>query len=136
ASALAEAVAALPQGIYRRVAHEAPQLQSAPTVIAPDNVKENAFTIVDGTIAIRTGSTLTSVANLPDETARRIRGMIKVREAVREVLRTQLDDRGEDEVRDTRKQLNVLYDHFVSRFGAINDSPNRRAFRADPDLPL
>ncbi len=136
ASALAEAVAALPQRIYRRAEHEAPQLQSAPIVMAPDSVKENAFTIVDGTIAIRTGSTLTPVANLPDETARRIRGMIKVREAVREVLRTQLDDRGEDEVRDTRRQLNVLYDHFVSRFGAINESANRRAFRGDPDCPL
>jgi N12 class adenine-specific DNA methylase len=136
ASALAEAVAALPQGIYRRAEQEAPQLQSAPILMAPDNLKENAFTIVDGTIAIRTGSTLTLIANLPDETARRIRGMIKIREAVREVLRAQLDNRTEDEVRDTRRQLNVLYDHFVSRFGAINESVNRRAFRGDPDCPL
>ena len=136
ASALVEAVATLPQGIYRRGEHEASQLESAPILIAPDNVKENAFTIVDGVIAIRTGSTLTSVANLPDETARRIRGMIKLREAVREVLRTQLDNRNEDEVADARRQLNVLYDHFVSRFGAINESANRRAFRGDPDCPL
>jgi N12 class adenine-specific DNA methylase len=136
ASALAEAVAALPQGIYRRAEYEAPELQSAPILMAPDNVKENAFTIVGGTIAIRTGSTLTPIVNLPEETARRIRGMIKVREAVREVLRTQLENRIEDEVRDTRRHLNVLYDHFVSRFGAINESANRRAFRADPDCPL
>jgi N12 class adenine-specific DNA methylase len=136
ASALAEAVAALPQRIYRAAEREAPQLQSPAVFIAPDNVKENAFTIVDGAIAVRTGSTLTPVANLPDETARRIRGMIKVREAVREVLRIQLDDGGEDEVVDTRRQLNILYDHFVSRFGAINESANRRAFRGDPDCPL
>ena len=62
--------------------------------------------------------------------------MIKVREAVREVLRTQLDDRGEDEVADARRQLNFAYDQFVSRFGAINESANRRAFRGDPDCPL
>src|SRR5581483_7609844 len=136
ASALAEAVAALPRGIYLAAEQEISQLQSPPILKAPDNVKENAFTIVDGTIAIRTGGTLTPVANLPDETARRIRGMIKVREAVREVLRTQLDDREEDEVRDTRRQLNVLYDHFVSRFGPINESANRRTFRGDPDCPL
>ena len=80
--------------------------------------------------------TLTPVANLPDETARRIRGLIKVRGAVREVLRTQLADRCEDEIVEARRQLNSFYDHFVSRFGAINDSPNRRAFRGDPDLPL
>lgn len=135
-SALGEAVAALPRGIYRAPEQEISQLQSPAILKAPDNVKENAFTIVDGTIAIRMGGTLTPVANLPEETARRIRGMIKVREAIREVLRTQLDDRGEDEVRDTRRQLNVLYDHFVSRFGAINESANRRAFRGDPDSPL
>ena len=99
-------------------------------------MKENAFTIHDGAIAIRTGATLTPVTNLPDETARRIRGMIKVRDAVREVLSTQLQDRGEDEVIDARRRLNLTYDHFVSRFGALNESANRRAFRGDPDLPL
>lgn len=136
ASALAEAVAALPQGIYRRAEQEAQQLQSAPILVAPDDAKENAFTIVEGTIAIRTGGTLTPIANLPEETARRIRGMIKVREAIREVLRTQLTDSTEDAIVGARRQLNSVYDHFVSRFGAINDSPNRRAFRGDPDLPL
>ena len=33
-------------------------------------------------------------------------------------------------------QLNLRYDMFVSRFGAVNDSANRRAFRGDPDYPL
>ena len=85
---------------------------------------------------MRTGATLTPVDNLPDETARRIRGMIKVRDVVREVLRTQLQDHGDEAILDARRQLNFAYDHFVSRFGAINESANRRAFRGDPDLPL
>src|SRR6202030_1714139 len=89
-----------------------------------------------GAIAIRTGATLTPVLNLPDETARRIRGLIKVRTAVREVLRTQLEDLGDEEIRDKRRQLNSTYDRFVARFGPINQSVNRRAFRGDPDLPL
>ena len=48
---------------------------AAEPIIAPDDVKENAFTLHDGVIAIRTGATLTPIANLPDETARRIRGL-------------------------------------------------------------
>ncbi|MEI9898144.1 MAG: hypothetical protein WDN28_30885 [Chthoniobacter sp.] len=32
--------------------------------------------------------------------------------------------------------MNLRYDLFVARFGAVNDSANRRAFRADPDYPL
>jgi N12 class adenine-specific DNA methylase len=135
-AALAEAVAALPQGIYRSAERNASERPSRETIIAPDDVKENAFTLHDGVIAIRTGSTLTPIANLPDATARRIRGLVRVRGAVREVLRTQLADRTEDEIVEARRQLNVLYDHFVSRFGAINDSANRRAFRGDPDLVL
>jgi len=135
-AALAEAVAALPRGIYRSAERNASERPSRETIIAPDDVKENAFTLHDGVIAIRTGSTLTPIPTLPDETARRIRGLARVRGAVREVLRTQLTDSTEDEIANARRQLNSFYDHFVSRFGAINDSPNRRAFRGDPDLPL
>ena len=135
AAALAEAVAALPQGIYRR-AERPSDTNEIGIIVAPDHVKENAFTTHDGAIAIRTGATLTPVANLPDETARRIRGMIKVRDAVREVLQTQLANRREDEIVASRRHLNLTYDHFVSRFGALNESANRRAFRGDPDSPL
>ncbi|MDQ6911278.1 MAG: DEAD/DEAH box helicase family protein [Verrucomicrobiota bacterium] len=133
--ALREAITFLPRDIYR---HTQLAIKSDTThpIIASDDVKENAFTLHDGAIAIRTGSTLTIVANLPEETARRIRGLITVRTAVREVLRTQLADSNEEKIVDARRQFNSVYDHFVSRFGAINESANRRAFRGDPDLPL
>ena len=136
AAALGEAITALPHGIYRSAERRISGTKNTEIIVAPDHVKENAFTIHDGALATRTGLTLTPVANLPDETARRIRGMIKVRDAVREVLSTQLQDRGEDEVIDARRHLNFTYDHFVSRFGALNESANRRAFRGDPDSPL
>ena len=137
AVALREAVAALPHGIYKGHGQaNAPHPADVAEILAPDYVKENAFVLHDGAIMIRTGPTLTPVANVPDETARRIRGLIKVRDAVRETLRTQLQNYGDEEVLDARRQLNFQYDHFISRFGAINDSANRRAFRGDPDFPL
>ncbi|MBA3831706.1 MAG: hypothetical protein H0X34_07405 [Chthoniobacterales bacterium] len=135
AEALREAIASLPQGIYRAVQIPT-ERESAEVIIAPDDVKENALALHDGVIVIRTAGTLTPVANLADETARRIRGLITVRSAVREVLRTQLADSGDEEIVQARQQLNSIYDRFVSRFGAINESANRRAFRGDPDLPL
>jgi N12 class adenine-specific DNA methylase len=136
AAALREAVAELPKGIYRAVENKITIERDGQPIIATDDVKENAFTLHDGVIAIRTGATLTPVLELPDETARRIRGLIKVRTGVREVLGTQLDDFPDDEVIDARRQLNFAYDSFVARFGPINQSANRRAFRGDPDLPL
>ena len=135
ASAVAEAIAKLPRGIYRAVERPA-AVRERQVLSAPDDVKENAFTVQDGVIAIRTGAALTPVADLPAETARRVRGLIKVRAAVREVLRTQLEDRSDEDIADARRHLNLTYDHFVSRFGPINESANRRAFRGDPDLPL
>jgi N12 class adenine-specific DNA methylase/predicted O-methyltransferase YrrM len=135
-SALVQAIAELPSGIYRGVENNVTSQAALRQIAAPDDVKENAFTSHDGVIAIRTGATLTPVLNLPDETARRIRGLIKVRTAVREVLRTQLEDLPEEEIIDARRQLNFAYDSFIARFGPINQSANRRAFRGDPDLPL
>jgi len=61
ATALREAVAALPEGVYRAVENIATQVAPR-TIIAPDDVKENAFTIRgNSVIAIRTGPTLTPV---------------------------------------------------------------------------
>jgi N12 class adenine-specific DNA methylase len=135
-AALGEAVASLPRGIYRSAERNASEPPNRETMIAPDDVKENAFTLHDGGIAICMGGTLTPTLNLPDETARRIRGLIKVRNAVREALRTQLEDLTDQEIVDARRRLNFAYDQFVARFGAINESANRRTFRGDPDLPL
>jgi N12 class adenine-specific DNA methylase len=135
--ALREAVARLPQGIYEnREQTNTSRPVSDETILAPDYVKENAFALHEGRLVVRTGGTLTPLENLPEETARRIRGMIKLRDAVRAVLRTQLHEEGDEAILDARRQLNFSYDHFVSRFGAINESANRRAFRWDPDLPL
>jgi N12 class adenine-specific DNA methylase len=137
AAALREAVAALPANVYREREQAGQRQAPAPeTILAPDYVKENAFTLHEGALVVRTGATLTPVAKIPEETARRIRGLIKVREAVREVLRTQIQNAGEGEILDARRQLNLQYDVFVSRFGAVNDNANRRAFRSDPDYPL
>ena len=136
-AALREAVTRLPQGIYRAREEEfSPRTRGEETILAPDHVKENAFTLHDGMLAVRTGATLIPLTKLPDETARRIRGLIKVRDAVRGVLHTQLQDAGEEAILDARRELNLRYDVFVSRFGAVNDNANRRAFRADPDYPL
>ncbi len=135
-TALRDAINALPEGIYRAEENNLTARVTVNPIVPPDDVKENAFTLHDGGIAIRTGATLTPIFNLPDETARRIRGLIKVRAAVREVLRTQLDDLIDEEIVDARRRLNLAYDQFVARFGSINESANRRAFRGDPDLPL
>jgi N12 class adenine-specific DNA methylase len=75
-AALAEAVTALPRGIYRSAERNTSEPPSRETIIAPDDVKENAFTLHDGVIAIRTGSTLTPIPTLPDEFLPELKGLI------------------------------------------------------------
>ncbi len=134
--ALRGAIAKLPRGIY-----QAPELSQPLTarelILAPDHVKQNAFVVQeDGSLAVREGDSLSVLTKMPAQTARRIRGMIRVRDAVREALRTQIEESDDAIVIAARRQLNLHYDQFVSRFGAINGSANVRAFDGDPDLPL
>ncbi|NUM81447.1 DEAD/DEAH box helicase family protein, partial [bacterium] len=106
------------------------------TIPAPDVVKPNAFCVHDGIVCLREENVLRPLNDLPSETRSRIRGMIQVRDAVRDCLRAQVDGSPEERVIETRQQLNVAYDRFAARFGPLNLRANQRAFDGDPDLPL
>ncbi len=87
-------------------------------------------------VAVRVGDSLRTLPGLPSETKVRIRRLIRVRDALRECLRSQLDGSDEQTIVAAREQLNQTYDSFVSRFGPIFSRANTRAFDGDPDLPL
>lgn len=134
--ALGAAVPELPAGIYRAQRVELVESDPEQTILAPDVVKPNAFCIHDGIVCIREENVLRPLNDLPSETRSRIRGMIPVRDAVRDCLRAQVDGSPEERVVETRQQLNIAYDRFAARFGPLNLRANQRAFDGDPDLPL
>jgi N12 class adenine-specific DNA methylase/predicted O-methyltransferase YrrM len=133
---LAEAFRRLPENIYhpRNCQVATPTLEQV--IPAPGDVKPNAYAIVDGNVAVRDGENLKLLPNLPAQTKFRIRGLITVRDAVRECLRTQIDGSDEETVTRARQMLNQAYDQFVWRFRPISERANALAFRGDPDLPL
>lgn len=133
--ALAEAVNQLPQNVYE-AAKRPHHAKEAETIPAPGHVKPNAYTIHEDEIALREDDKLILLTHLPIQTKLRIRGMIRVRDAVRQCLRTQIDDEHEDEIQLARALLNQEYDRFISRFGPVSDRVNALALRGDPDLPL
>jgi len=136
AEALAQAVERLPQGIYQAHSHHIAEPTIEETIPAPDFVKPNAFCVHDGVVCIREENVLRPLNDLPSETRSRIRGMVQVRDAVRDCLRAQVDGSPEDRVVETRQQLNAAYDRFAARYGPVNLRANQRAFDGDPDLPL
>jgi hypothetical protein len=132
---LKQAVEALPEGAYipRDAARGPP-----PAVLdahAFTGIKDGAYAERDGAIVIRNGSRF-EPANLTVSAAARIKGMMTVRDAVRLVFRTQLEDAPEDRIIEARKLLNDIYDSFVARYGALSSRDNLRAFASDPDQPL
>jgi N12 class adenine-specific DNA methylase len=129
------AVESLPEGVFiPRNDARGPPLPML-DADALTGVKDGAYAQRDGEIVIRSGNSF-EPTNLSISAAARIRGMMAVRDAVRLVFRTQLEDAPEERIIEARKLLNNIYDSFVVRFGALSSRDNNRAFARDPDYPL
>ena len=89
----------------------------------PAQVKEGGLAERDGQIVVRRGDAFEPLT-LPASARARIRGMLQVRDAVREVFRTQLSDAPDEAIVEARRHLNRTYDSFVSRFGPLNAREN------------
>jgi hypothetical protein len=134
---LGRAIASLPAGVY--VATDARAVEH-PAVAPAESaglgaVKDGAFAERDGVIVIRSGDRF-EPAHLPSSVAGRVRGMLAVRDAVRLVFQTQLDDAPEEYITEARKLLGNTYDSFVARYGPVSSRENVKAFAGDPDQPL
>ena len=136
AEQLAEVIARFPNDVFRAETRRAAPSTLAQSFPAPEHIKPNAYALVNEQIAVRDGDTLHLVPGLSAQVARRIRGLIRVRDAVRRCLRSQLDGTPDEDVVAAREQLNRTYDSFVARLGPISERANVIAFRGDPDLPL
>ena len=135
-AALARAVSLLPAAVYRGRESQAPALHvTSEQVPAAGAVKEGGLADRDGQIVVRRGDTFEALA-LPATVSARIRGMLHVRDAVREVFRTQLSDASDEAIVEARRRLNRTYDSFLARFGPLNARENVKAFAGDPDQPL
>ena len=104
----------------------------ADQVPAVGEVKEGGLAERDGQIVVRRGDAFEPLT-LPASVRARIRGMLQVRDAVREVFRTQLSDAPDEAIVEARRHLNRTYDFFASRFGPLNARENVKAFADDPD---
>lgn len=133
AAALASVMSSLPAGIYR-AATDVVARQSLP---APAGLKPGAYVALeDGNLGRREGDELALLTDIPTTTVRRIRGLIRIRDAARACLSAQVENRDDAAVSSERERLNEAYDRFVGQFGPVSSSANVRSFAGDPDLPL
>jgi N12 class adenine-specific DNA methylase len=133
---LAKAVSLLPGAVYKSRTNESRGARvSLGQVPAAGEVKEGGLADHQGQIVVRRGDVFQPL-KLPASVCTRIRGMLQVRDAVRQVFRTQLADEADATIIEARRHLNRTYDLFTSRFGPLNARENVKAFAGDPDHPL
>ena len=133
---LATAIASLPGDIYPPPEERPPPRDIARADNAAiESVKDGAFAERDGAIVVRNGAGFEAL-NLSESVAARVRGMLALRDAVRLVFQTQLNDETEDRILEARQLLNRAYDGFVRRHGPLSLKENFKAFAGDPDHPL
>jgi N12 class adenine-specific DNA methylase len=137
--ALQEAVERLPEKIYQPFKPDAAAQDERITVPVPLNIKPNAFAVIEtdtgSQVGIREGNELVLV-EFPSGVASLIRALVRLRDATRECLRSQVENAPEDQILAAREDLNREYDRFYARYGPVSDPANTRHFRGDPDLPL
>ncbi len=136
-----QAISNLPNNVYeRRVFNEEDISTEYKLLDADDSIKNNAFIIknIDNKDVIyqRVDSVLVPYAIQDGMVAKRIIGLCKVKNALRDVFDIQLKDGTDEELKETQQILSTVYDEFCKKYGYINDNVNARAFDSDPDYYL
>ncbi|MDR2771013.1 MAG: hypothetical protein LBB57_03130, partial [Clostridiales Family XIII bacterium] len=117
---------------YERGEDEPEEDNSVP---ADPNVRNFSYTVVDGQIFYRQDSRMVP-AELPVTAQNRVRGLIEIRECVRNLIMYQTDDYPEHAINAEQAKLNRLYDGFTRKYGLINSRGNGMAFAQDSAYPL
>ena len=120
---------------YKQVEIENEKQRNA-TIPAPTHIKNNAYALIDNFVYQRNDSIMVPIENQNGKTIERIKGMIKVRDSLKEVFDIQLRDGSDEELEIAQLNLNRDYDRYTQKYGYLNESANLRAFSDDPDCYL
>ena len=135
-----QAIENLPSNIYEQTFFEIKEDNNYEILDADDSIKNNAFVIInkDGKDIIyqRNNSNLIPYSIQDGMIAKRIVGLCKVKNALRNVFDIQLQDGTDEELSLAQNELSKEYDDFIKKYGYINDNVNARAFDNDPDYYL
>jgi N12 class adenine-specific DNA methylase len=105
------------------------------SIPADPNVRNFSYTVVDDKIYFRENSRMTPV-EVSATAENRIKGMIAVRDSVRNLIELQKEDYPDEEIKDEQSKLNSLYDSYTKKYGLINSRANISAFSDDSSFAL
>ncbi|MFC0213321.1 helicase-related protein [Paenibacillus chartarius] len=104
--------------------------EEEPSLPADPSVRNFSFALVDGHIYYRENSRMRRV-DTSATAAGRIKGMIQLRDTVRELIEYQTEDYSDEMIGQQQRKLNAQYDRFTAQYGLINSRANNLAFSDD-----
>ena len=111
---------------------ETPEKTNYKVQRAEKSTKNRGYVNRDGKIYQNDNGELKEVQT-DEKTAKRITGMLGIRDAMQELMNAQQQGVDEKSIKALRRKLNKLYDDFVKEYGYLNNQANRKAFGDDPD---
>ena len=105
------------------------------SIPADPEVRNFSYTVVDDKIYYRENSRMAPV-DVSATAENRIKGMIAIRDCVRNLIEMQTADYPDYEVEKGQQKLNELYDNFSKKYGLINSRANVSAFSQDSSFAL
>lgn len=105
------------------------------SIPAEPDVANFSYALRDGKIYYRENSRMRPV-ELSVTGENRVKGMIAIRDCVRELIAYQMEEYSDEVIADQQRKLNRLYDQFQSRYGLLNSRANSLVFSEDNSYPL
>ena len=102
---------------------------------ADPTVRNFSYTVLDDKIYFRENSRM-SPAIVSATAENRIKGMVAIRDSVRNLIELQTEDYLDSEIKQAQEKLNTLYDSFTKKYGLINSRANTSAFSDDSSYAL
>ncbi len=102
---------------------------------ADPTVKNYSYAVIDNKVYYRENSRMYE-KDYPETKQNRIKGMVEIRDSVRNLIELQVEDSSDNEIKLEQERLNRLYDNFVKKYGRINSRGNEQAFSEDSSYYL
>ena len=101
------------------------------TIPADPDVKNFSYALIDGEVYFRENSVMVR-PELNNTARERVKGMIGLRDCVRQLIDLQMDEYTPDSaIQQKQAELDTLYDRFTEKYGILNSRGNRLAFSDD-----
>ena len=105
------------------------------SITADPQIRNYSYTVIGDKVYYRENSLMNKV-DVGDTTFKRIKGMIRIRDTVRDLIAYQSEDYPEEMIAKKQRELNDYYDVFTQAYGLLNSRGNTIAFREDSSFYL